>query len=306
MEALRVNEPSIYSVDLRTIELKIARGENLPVLPQAAHAALRFAEDAASSSRELERLIEQDPALTAKILRVVNSPIYGINHVSSVGRAMTVLGINRVRNIILTVAFQSLTTERQESKGFNMLEFWRHSLAVATASKVIAAVLSYFSEDDIYSLGMLHDIGLIVMAKFCPDDLDAVIRSAQCARISLAQAEPHVMPLTHAQLGGLLAEKWSLGPSIRQAIEGHHDTEATKTNRPAAILMLADALAHQAGFTNQLPDAEYEITEPMLEAVGISLEQTSIIRDVVCAEVEKIEQALDIGSSSRRPGLQAA
>ncbi|HWD40636.1 MAG TPA: HDOD domain-containing protein [Fimbriimonas sp.] len=281
-------------MDLRTIELKIARGENLPVLPQAAHAALRAAEDSGSSTREIERLIEQDPALTAKVLRVVNSPIYAISNVTSVGRALAILGLNRTRSVILAVSFQNLTAERYESQGFNMLAYWRHSLAVANAAKIIAAIVAPFLSEEIYCMGMLHDIGLIVMAKFCPGELDAVIRLAQCARVPLFQAEPKIIPFTHAQLGGILAEKWCLGPKVKEAIEGHHNAESPQKGSPAAILLLADVLAHQAGFTNQAPEVEYELTEQMLDAVNLSAEQTTVIKDVMCAEVEKIERVLAV------------
>jgi HD-like signal output (HDOD) protein len=129
-------------VGLRTIELKIARGENLPVLRQAVSAAFKVADDPSSKARDIEKLIGQDPGLTAKILHVVNSPLYGVNQIGSPGRAIAVLGTNRVRSLVVSVAFQNLVNYHQDCNRFDMLEYWRHSMAVATAARLIGNIKS--------------------------------------------------------------------------------------------------------------------------------------------------------------------
>jgi len=302
--------PIISSVDLRTIELKISRGENLPVLPQVIGAVVKAADDPRTTARDLEKLIEQDAALTAKVLRVVNSPTYGVGHLTSVGRALAVIGVNRVKGLLISVAFQNMLSDRTEVSSFNKLEYWRHSLAVANAAKLLGRLKMPYRAEEFFCAGLLHDIGLIVMDKFSPESLDRAIRVANSQNMTVYEAEVKVLEYNHAQLGGFLAAKWGFGESIKTMIEHHHDRSCLKTpNDPAAFIMVADMIAHEAGFTNQLTAPLYRLNEEILAAVDISMEMVGPIKDSVVEELVKAEQLFNltnIPGMRRRPPARVA
>ena len=297
-------------MDLRTIELKISRGENLPVLPQVIGAVVKAADDPRTTARDLEKLIEQDAALTAKVLRVVNSPAYAVGQLTSVGRALAVIGVNRVKSLLLSLAFQNMLADRSETNSFNKVEYWRHSLAVANAAKLLGRLKVPYRAEELYCAGLLHDIGLIVMDKFCPEDLDAAIRCANSQMVSVAEAESRVLSFNHAQLGGFLSAKWGFGDAIRIMVERHHDKACLKTpNDGAAYIMVADMIAHETGFTNQLNAPIFRLNDEILGAIDVPMEQIESIKESVVTEVAKAEQLFNLTGISgvrRRPAKSAA
>jgi HD-like signal output (HDOD) protein len=282
-------------VDLRTIELKIARGENLPVLPQVVSTVFRVVGDPHSTARDLEKLIEQDPGLTAKVLRVVNSPAYGVSQINSVGRALAVLGVNRVRNLLVSVAFQNMISDRSKSTKFNKVEYWRHSLAVAVAARGLARVSMAYRAEELFLIGLFHDIGLIVMDKFCPEILDLVIRYAEVHNIPLDEAETKIGAFSHAQLGSILAAKWGFGESVKVTVAGHHDPSSLSTpNNGTAIVYVANRLAHESGFTNQMPKVSIQVDEAMLKAIDVTTDQLEVVRSEMTQEVEKAQRTFSL------------
>jgi putative nucleotidyltransferase with HDIG domain len=291
-------------MDLRTLELKVARSENLPVLPQVVSAAFKIVDDPKCTALDLERLIDQDAALTAKILRVVNSPMYAVGQVATVGRALAVLGTNRVRSLITSIALQNLAAERQQASSFNKLEYWRHSLAVATAARTIAKSARPAQMEELYVAGLLHDIGLLLMDKFCPDDLDSVISYAKGQGIPLCEAEAATGSFGHADLGAVLTQRWGMGDFLVNAVAKHHDPFVlADENSPAAVLFVADALAHSTGFTNQVPSVQYDVSTDMFASVSIREDQVEGIRNLLCVELESVEKTF---SFSGAPGASNA
>ncbi len=282
-------------MDLETLELRVSRSENLPVLPQAVSSVLRLADDVNASGREIEQVIERDPGIAAKILRVANSSYYGLQNVPSIGRAINVLGMNAVRSLVIGIAYQSMLSGGRTSQKFMKLEFWRHSLAVAIATRILAKLKVPAKAEEAYCAGMLHDIGLLVMDKFCPEELDLVITHAQQANIPLVEAEKKLLGFTHSQIGAMLAANWGLTDLMKEGVEFHHDPSASKDpSSIAAYVAAADILAHQTGFTNQVPALIYELDASIIELTGLPPEQFEAIRMVMCSEVMKAESAFQV------------
>jgi HD-like signal output (HDOD) protein len=282
-------------VDLQSLEIKIARSENLPVLPQIVSQVLKLADDPEASPKEMEKLIERDPAITAKILRVANSSFYGLNQVGSVNRAISMLGMNAIRSLVVGVAYQQIMAGRSIASQFNKLEFWRHSLGVATAARILAKLKMPMKAEELYVSGMMHDVGLLAMDRFHPLELDKAINFAFEEKMKLHEAEQLCFGFDHTQLGGMLAEKWGLTPGILGAVRFHHDWRMDEDNgATTAIVALSNDLAHQCGLTNNVPGAPIEMDESLLEFVGIPSEQLDVIRNVVVQEIARAEEAFQI------------
>ncbi|MCX7800353.1 MAG: HDOD domain-containing protein [Fimbriimonadales bacterium] len=282
-------------VEFGSLALKVARSENLPVLPQVASSVLRLADDPNASPKMMERVIEKDPAVTAKILRVANSAYYGLSNVGDIGRAIGVLGMNAVRSLVVGVVFQQMASSREHAPSYSKLEYWRHSLAVAVTSRILAKLKMPDLAEELYVAGMMHDVGMLVMDRFCPDEFDRAILFARAQQVPLNLAEKLVLGFDHCQVGAMLASKWGLTPMVARAIEFHHrpasDSESASTN---AIVSLADGLAHRAGFTNNVPLTKLPDWSEALSIVGIPEAQLEVVQQVVVQEVIRAQEAFKI------------
>lgn len=282
-------------MDLRSLEIKISRSENLPVLPQIASSVLRLADDPDSSARDMEQLIQRDSAVAAKVLRVANSPYYGLCNVPSIGRAIAILGMNAVRSLVIGLAYQQVIGGKQVSKHFSKVDFWRHSVAVATASKIIGKLKMPSRSEELYSAGLMHDLGILVLDRFDATSLDQAILFAREQKIQLHQAEQHLFDLDHAQIGGLLADRWGLIGALKGAIRYHLSPQDDPDEMGfTAIITVADNLAHQCGFPNNVEPFPLDIDPQLLELVGVPQEQLEPIRAVIVTEVVKAQEALQI------------
>lgn len=283
-------------MDLQSLEIKIARSENLPVLPQIVSQVLKIADDPNASAKSLEKLIEHDAAICAKILRVANSPYYGLSGCASVARAISVLGMNQVRSLVVGIAYQQMISAKQHSASFNKTEFWQHSLAAATAAKILAKLKMPQKSEELYGAAMMHDVGLLVMDRFCPDQLDQAIRYCNETGMQLHEAEKMLFDFDHAQAGGMLADKWQIDGMLRDAIAHHHDLESEGDFEATTFFVhAANAFAHSCGYANSTrPSAPPEIPASILERLGTPAEQVPVILQVVQAEVAKAQEAFQI------------
>lgn len=281
-------------MELQNLAVKIARSDNLPMLSQVASSVLRMADDPHGSPRVLGRLIEQDPALAAKVLRVANSAAYGTGSIASITHALSMLGMTTIRALVVAIAYQQIVAGRLQSVRFSKLEFWRHSLAVGIAARILAKMKMPSDADELYLAGLIHDVGYLVLDRFEPEKLDVVVQVAQAAHLDLWEAEMKVFGFSHAEVGGLLADKWGLTPAMVAAVTYHHrPMEDTQFFAKTSIIAAADCLACQCGFLNNSP-ADLTISDDPLHAVDLPAEQFDVIRDVVKAEVVKAHEAFQI------------
>jgi len=256
---------------------------------------IRLADDPDSSSRDMEKMIERDSAIAAKVLRVANSSYYGLSQVSSINRAISILGINAVRSLVVGIAYQQIIGTRQLSQRFMKLDFWRHSVAVATAAKILAKLKAQDKAEELYSTALMHDVGLLVMDRFATPELDQAIDYAREQGIRLHEAEQLLFGFDHAQVGGLLADNWGLGAKMRAGIRYHHaPLEDTENADFTPFIAVADTLAYQCGYMSTYGPSTRELDPELLALIGIPAEQLEPIRGVITSEVEKAQEALQI------------
>ncbi len=282
-------------MELESLAIKVSRSENLPVLPQIVSQVLKLADDPESSPKALERIIERDPAITAKILRVANSAYYGLHSVPSVSRAISVLGMNTIRQLVVGIAYQQMISGRQSSQQFQKTEFWKHSLAVAIGSRILGKIKMPLRAEELYGAGMMHDVGMLVLDRFCPTEFDQALKSCHEENIPLHEAEQFLYEFDHAVIGGLLAEKWRLTGIMSNAIRYHHEPTADeKTAESTYIIHAADVLANRAGISNHLRPMEIPLDPAAEDYLGLPSEQYEVIMKVMSEEVARAQQAFGI------------
>ncbi len=198
--------------------------DRMPAFRGSVLRLLQLASDLNASSRDIVQVIETDPLMTVKVLKVINSPFYGLaQKISSVQRAVVHLGINTVKNMALAVAAIGVLPT-QNRAGFDNREFLLHSLTCASLSKQLADRLDIPTTQgsDYYVAGLLHDFGKIVFATFAPETYKTVLQTAAEQGVALNRIEEDVLGLDHSEAGKLLAAHWGLADDLIQAIDHHH------------------------------------------------------------------------------------
>ena len=264
-------------------------------MSQAASSVLTLVDNPNTGPRVIKLAIEKDPAITAKILKVANSAYYGGVEMPTVGRAIHFLGINKIRSLVVGIAFQQMMGDRFETPGFCKVEFWKHSLAVATASRILARMKMPSKAEELFCAGMMHDVGMLVMDRYMPNEFQRSLELCQKTGWPLHEVEKSVLGYDHATVGGVLADKWNLSKVVRHAIMYHHSPELDGDYyETTCIIAASDVLAHQCGYTNNVDNVKMEINEEVAEAIGLPIEQFETVQAVVVSEVSKAQQAYNL------------
>ena len=203
---------------------KLIRGINdLPTLPNVMLRIKQALTDDAVTIQALSEIIEKDPSLTSKVLRLANSSYYGLSYrVDTITRGITVLGFNIIRNLAFTASVSKIFSENI-SFPFDIKGLWHHSLGCAIASKALIPNKDPVLGEKIFICGIIHDIGKIIIAQNLPDLLERVLKEIEDNRnLTLSDAEKNIIGVTHSEVGALVAEKWRFPKELTSIIRFHH------------------------------------------------------------------------------------
>jgi HD-like signal output (HDOD) protein len=201
----------------------IDRLPTLPIVVQKLSAAIN---NSTSDAGRLAAIIQDDPAITARMLRIVNTALYrGSEEVTSLPLAISRLGFQAIRNIAMSTAvFSAFGSGNDE---FDRDEFWKHSVSTGVAATVIydycrESLSSSIQKDSLQLAGLIHDIGRIVMDEFFHEEFSKCMTLAGRELIPLYEAETQVMGASHDEVGAWLGEKWGLAPGLIEVLRWHH------------------------------------------------------------------------------------
>jgi putative nucleotidyltransferase with HDIG domain len=223
--------------------------DSLPSLPTIVMKLIDVVNSAESSAEDAAELIEKDPALTTKMIRLANSAFYGIpRSISSVTSAVVVLGFNTIRSLVLSASVAKIFEGKHS---LDMDRFWKHSVVTAMASKIIVRHLMsvrMMDPESAFCAGVLHDIGKLIFSQYMADDYATVCDYAKEHKVPLIEAENKCLGFNHAEMGKILADRWSLPLDLEYTIVHHHGPEnADKVSHLANIIHLADIISHDVG-----------------------------------------------------------
>jgi HD-like signal output (HDOD) protein len=217
---------------------RIEQVGELPTLPHVVQKLASMIGRPNVSAEEIGALIEKDQVLSAKVLRLANSPFYGFpSRIASVAHAVVVLGLNVVKGLTLcATAFDMM-------KNAGMNELWRHSLGVAMTAHILGTKAALKNPEEVFVAGLLHDIGKVVLYVKWSDVGRQITAATRKTGRSLMEAEQELFDVTHADVGGWLATAWHLPTSLREPILFHHQpTAAQDAPLQTAIVHVADVL----------------------------------------------------------------
>jgi putative nucleotidyltransferase with HDIG domain len=227
---------------------------DLPSLPAVVMELLSSIDQEDADISVLARKVSLDQALTAKTLRLANSPSFGLQvRVTTIQQAITFLGFQTTRHLITTAALSGSFADNR-CAGFDNRGFWRHSIATAACARVLARRMR-LNQDFAFTAGLLHDIGRLVLVTGFPEHYSQVLTCSRREDRPLLDVEREQMGVDHVAAGAALAEHWQFSDTMRHAIAYHHEPEAPGAGLLAPIVHVANAIVHAldlAGDENEL------------------------------------------------------
>lgn len=286
------------------VDLRIGKIiDSMPSLPVTVAKILEITRDPSSTPNDLAQVINYDPVLLGKVLKLVNSAYYHLsNQVTSIVKAIIMLGLNTIKNLALSTAVLGTMTKKENFVALNMDGYWRHSLAVAVTAKLIAAAGGVDTKlrDEYFVAGLLHDIGKIILNQSFSQLYFQAIQEADMEMAPLWRKEREVLKISHARVGRLVAEKWQLSPSLIEAIELHHDP--LSCSEESRRVVAAVAAANYFCVTNDIGFSGDRAAEPLPEQIwqllGVSEDRLYDLQDKIEAEIEKAMVFLQISGGA--------
>lgn len=269
--------------------------QGLPTLPSMLNNINQMILNPRTSAKEVAQVIASDPALTSKVLRVVNSSFYGFpNRITTITHAIVILGFNTVKSIVLSSTIFDVFRRSVKPGDFDRAEFWKHSIGCGAAAKVLGRRINYPMLEELFIAGLLHDVGKIILDQFLADkfaEVLALVRSRDCL---IVEAEAEVLGLTHADVGAWLFEKWNLSKGLVETTRCHHNPQlAGDQQKFAEIIHLADILVRALRFGNGGDAKIPAVNDAAWRSLGLAEPELDDLLLQTSAEIEKAMVFLD-------------
>ena len=278
---------------------KLEQIRNLPTLPSILEKVGVAVRDPNSDAARIARIIEDDPSMMARILKVVNSSLYGGREpITSLHLAVARMGMNAINNIALSTSVFSTFSKAQQTD-FNREEFWRHCISAGIAVNVLYEkckpnLMRRYEKEVLHLAGLLHDIGKIIFETYFHADFVAAVQICRERHVPLFQIELETIGADHAQVGAWLGARWKLADDIIEAIRWHHEPDNADENRKELVM-----LCHAANYICnlvKLGDSGDAVAPAFFRGVwrrlGIETDDLSGVIETIEEEAKKSEVLL--------------
>ncbi|MBT3183515.1 MAG: HDOD domain-containing protein [Nitrospina sp.] len=263
---------------------------DLPPLPEILTNLERKVNDPDCDVLEISAIIETEPVLSGRLIRLSNSVLFGGGRekAEDLNDAVMRLGVKMVLDMAYSLKLPGLF----KPKGFNQLHFWTHSLGVAYLTRSLAYMVKVPQEEIefAYLCGLMHDTGILVFDHLIPDKYSEFLKTIKSSDLTLAENEAGTFDITHAELGARFIEKWwPVSPGLVDAIRIHHDSpgESGNVKHIAHLLATANLLANQNEFSNSIvPEDTAPLEYGVLDKLDIDSEELEIL-------IENTKEGLD-------------
>ncbi len=257
--------------------------DRMPAFPKSVQRILQLTSDVNCSPKELVQVIDKDPVVTVKILKVVNSAYYNLpRQITSVNHAVVHLGMNSIKNLALSIAAVGMLPATNAA-GFDAHQYLLHSLSTGGIAKRLAQRLGSVDPMDGFIAGLLHDFGKAVFAQFMPSQFRAALERCAQDQSSLHEALHDIAGADHAVVGAMLVEKWRFAPQLVEAIRHQHGPDVPDTDMVACLFAANQAAKRlQFGFAGnplveELPPALAQRLGGTLDEVIVSLGDLTLV-----------------------------
>lgn len=209
--------------------------DGMPAFPKSVQRILELTRDVNVTPKDLVEVIDKDPVVTVKILKVVNSAYYSLpKQITSIGHSVVYLGFNTIKNLALSIAAIGMLP-KDNAAGFDVQQYLLHSLATAAIAKQLAGRVEDADPMDCFIAGLLHDFGKVVFAQFMPQEFKKALQTSHDNGSSLHAALQKEIGTDHAFVGGMLVEKWRFAPHLVETIRHQHLADLKDTDMIACV-----------------------------------------------------------------------
>jgi putative nucleotidyltransferase with HDIG domain len=242
---------------MRDIRTEINRINEVVSFPTIVAEILDAISDEKVTTIKVTRLIESDPALTTKILRVANSPFYGLRgNVKNISSAITMLGLDETGRLLLTYHMKARLISLSAQQNFHLEALWKHSITTATLARLTATKFKLQTDGKEYTAGLLHDMGKLVLIQYFPDTIPVVEQLIRTMSLNDVAAETQTVAVSHTEIGSQLGEKWRLPSEYVEVMRCHHEPHTAAYNPLlTSLVRFSDLLTEQWGYgVGEQPD----------------------------------------------------
>lgn len=282
----------IIRADFHTI---VGRITHIPSLPEVVTQVVRLVNDPRTHAEQVHQIMAKDAAMASKILRVVNSPYYGLSHpVHDLDQAIMVLGFKTIRSIALSISVINLF--QQQDANFNLKNFWTHSAVMACIGRLMGIKTKLPDPEVGFVLGLIKDIGMLLLVQHAPEELRNIIAVAREFRLGFQAATRKVINTDHAEIGAWLCEKWGMEKEIVDAVRFQNDADKAPNKRVVSILIFGEYLCSLKKIRTPGQCDEPKLDPNVWHHLGIDKTGLVDVLSVINDEVENARQLLKLAS----------
>lgn len=278
------------------VEKAIASVGDIATLPEVTVKIIEIVEDPRSTARDLHDVIKKDPALSAKVLKVVNSAFYGLpGQIASVDRAVVLLGLAAVKNIAIATSVARMFKGGNLATGYTAKDLWRHSVGVAVAAKLIGKASGEpAAQDELFLAGLIHDLGILIERQVFPDQLAEIIKRCAAGQGTFLELENQLIGADHQAFGDALTTRWKFPRHLRAVVGFHHMPErlSAELRRVVNIIHVADVLCCEDKVGFCLTAADRKVDDELLKTIDVSRESMEALRQQFQEELSSAEAVL--------------
>ena len=266
-----------------SLKLIVEKIKKIPTIPVVAHEILSLIRDDLVAVNKLEKIVQNDPAISAKIMSVANSAFYGYKTpAKTLDNAILRIGFDSVKNIALGISLLTVLGDGKDKRAMDYQRVFNHSVSVGFIAGVLLREFRLDINEEIFINGILHDIGYMVMNRYFPKTYLEVMEAFEKGG-PLLDAEDKSLGFTHADIGCWLAEKWNLPRDVSETIMYHHRPSLAKRFRNrVAVIHIADYIATKFIMSPTEKDPDYPFDYSTLEVLGISVKDLREVEEKIC------------------------
>ena len=274
----------------------VAAISHIATLPEITLNIIELVENPRSTAQDLHKIISNDPALVARILKVVNSAFYGLpGQIGSINRAIVLLGLNAVKNIVIAASLAKLFRGGRISPNFAAKDLWTHSVAVGVMSRLLITRINNTLPDEAFLAGLIHDIGILVELQSNRDQLVEVVERAAAEQVRYIDLETTIIGADHQAFGAGLTSKWKFPRSFQYVTGYHHNPMAlaAECRWMTCLVHIADHICCRDGLGYSLTCKQDEMDPAALAEVGVTIETVNELATQLPAAMQETESLLN-------------
>jgi putative nucleotidyltransferase with HDIG domain len=281
---------------MNLVEAILQSVTQLPPFPAVIQRVLQLVEDPKTSARDVVEVIQYDQSVTANVLMVCNSAYFSLARpVHSLAEALVRIGFNNLVEIILTRGTSFLFFRACQGYKLQNGELWRHSVACALLSQILADRLNQKKSPVQFTVALLHDVGKVVLTGFVRDHFEEIRRRVQQENLSFLEAEKATLGIDHAELGGRIAESWKFPPDIIAGIRYHHTPFlAPDFQDLVSLAYLCDVVALMIGFGGGADGLSYRGYKEVMERYALKVQDLEEVIVDLESCMKKVEGYLNV------------